>query len=253
MLRPPPPGVGHGADQGRHVDLRADGAAVGGGSRRVRRSRRRVGLRQCAWPRDRCSPTRANSAAGRRLRCRRRRIPRSISARRAAKTGSIFYTYEGFLTPSTLSLADVNALKAESCQEGAGAVRRFEACGRAVRGDVEGRDEDPVLRRASEGANWPLDGSTPTMMFGYGGFQVSLSACLQAGARQAVAGARRGLCDRQYPRRRRVRSGLAPGGAEGQSPARVRRFRGGRGGSCGAQDHVGASTWRSMAARTAAC
>ena len=53
--------------------------------------------------------------------------------------------------------------------------------------------------------------ANPTLLYAYGGFQLA-DARLFGHGRQAVAGARRGLCGGQHPRRRRVRPALAQGG-----------------------------------------
>jgi prolyl oligopeptidase len=83
----------------------------------------------------------------------------------------LFYSYEGFLTPSTLSLANVDAFKAEVVKESPAkfdgskdVVEQFEATSR------DGVKVPYFVVRPKEK---PLDGSTPTVMFGYGGFQVS--------------------------------------------------------------------------------
>ena len=73
---------------------------------------------------------------------------------------------------------------------------------------VRRRRPDAALRL------WRLPGVADPVLFG--------------ARRQAVARAGRRLCGGQYPRRRRVRPGLAPGGAEGAPPARLRRFHRGR-------------------------
>ncbi len=86
-------------------------------------------------------------------------------------SGRIFYTYEGFLTPSTLSLADVRTGKADVIRQ---APERFDASTHVVE-QFEATSSDGVkipyfVVRPKDA---PLDGSTPTVMFGYGGFQVS--------------------------------------------------------------------------------
>jgi prolyl oligopeptidase len=89
------------------------------------------------------------------------------SSRRAQR---IFYTYEGFLTPSTLSLADVKAATADVVRE---APARFDGSQHVVE-QFEGTSKDgtkiPYFVVRPKGA---LTGATPTMMFGYGGFQLS--------------------------------------------------------------------------------
>ena len=81
-----------------------------------------------------------------------------------------FYTYEGFLTPSTLALADVAAAKADVIRA---APARFDGSGHVVE-QHEATSKDgtkiPYFVVRPKGAPSP---ATPTMMFGYGGFQVS--------------------------------------------------------------------------------
>jgi prolyl oligopeptidase len=82
----------------------------------------------------------------------------------------LFYTYEGFLTPSTLALADVAAAKADVIRA---APARFDASTHIVE-QHEATSKDgtkiPYFVVRPKGAPNP---ATPTMMFGYGGFQVS--------------------------------------------------------------------------------
>lgn len=90
------------------------------------------------------------------------------SSARAAE--EVFYTFEGFLTPSTLNLASIAALTADKVKE---APARFDGAGHVVE-QFEATSRDGtripyfVVRPKGE-----LTGATPTMMFGYGGFQVS--------------------------------------------------------------------------------
>jgi prolyl oligopeptidase len=82
----------------------------------------------------------------------------------------LFYTYEGFLTPSTLALADVAVAKADVVRA---APARFDGSRHVVE-QHEATSKDgtkiPYFVVRPNGAPNP---ATPTMMFGYGGFQVS--------------------------------------------------------------------------------
>ena len=82
----------------------------------------------------------------------------------------LFFTYEGFLTPSTLALADVAAAKADVIRA---APARFDASTHIVE-QHEATSKDgtkiPYFVVRPKGAPNP---ATATMMFGYGGFQVS--------------------------------------------------------------------------------
>ena len=88
----------------------------------------------------------------------------------AREAEQVFFTYEGFLTPSTLNIADIAALTSEKVKE---APKRFDASGHVV-------EQFEALSR--DGARVPYfvvrpkgepTGKAPTLMFGYGGFQVS--------------------------------------------------------------------------------
>jgi len=81
-----------------------------------------------------------------------------------------FFTYEGFLTPPTLNLANVAALTSDTVKE---APAKFDASNDIVE-QFEATSRDgtkiPYFVVHPKGE---LTGKTATMMFGYGGFQVS--------------------------------------------------------------------------------
>ncbi|MFA4893910.1 prolyl oligopeptidase family protein [Brevundimonas sp.] len=87
------------------------------------------------------------------------------------ESGRIFYSYEGFLTPSTLALADARAGTAETVRQ---APARFDASTHVV---------EQFEATSSDGTKIPyfvvrpkalvMDGHAPTIIYGYGGFQVS--------------------------------------------------------------------------------
>ncbi len=88
----------------------------------------------------------------------------------ARSAEEVFFTYEGFLTPSTLNLASVAALTSQDVRK---APARFDGSGHVVEQfEATSRDGTKVpyfvVRPKSE-----LTGKTPTLLFGYGGFQVS--------------------------------------------------------------------------------
>ncbi|MDP3493071.1 MAG: S9 family peptidase, partial [Hyphomonadaceae bacterium] len=83
----------------------------------------------------------------------------------------LIYSYDGFLTPSTLSLANVDAFKAELVKK---SPDKFDASKDVVEQfEATSRDGTKVPYFVVRPKDAPMDGSTPTMMFGYGGFQVS--------------------------------------------------------------------------------
>lgn len=85
--------------------------------------------------------------------------------------GQLFYSYEGFLTPSTLSLANVNSFKANVVKE---SPARFDASKHVVEQfEAVSKDSAKIPYFVVRPKDKALDGTTPTMLFGYGGFQVS--------------------------------------------------------------------------------
>jgi prolyl oligopeptidase len=88
--------------------------------------------------------------------------------------GLLFYSYEGFLTPSTLALADVAAGRSEVVKQN---PARFDASKDVVE-QFEAISTDgvkiPYFLVRPKAA--PKDGSTPTILYGYGGFLVSKPA-----------------------------------------------------------------------------
>ena len=62
-----------------------------------------------------------------------------------------FVDVAGYLTPSSVWLADASHATARAGEGAGAALRRIAQRGRAVRGHVEGRDQGAVLHRPSEG------------------------------------------------------------------------------------------------------
>ena len=116
---------------------------------------------------------------------------------------------------------------------------------------VEGRHQDLDVHHPRKDAK--QDGTNPTILYGYGGFNVQHDAGLRRLAR-GVARARRRLRDPEPARRRRVRRGLAQGRDARREAERVRRLhRRGRVPRSKQGWTSQAITSRSTAARTAAC
>ena len=82
-----------------------------------------------------------------------------------------------------------------------------------------------------------LDGTNPTILYGYGGYGISMRPGFLGARTRRVARRRRRLCDRQHPRRRRIRRALAPRRQPHEEAERVRRFRRGGAASDRAQIH----------------
>lgn len=95
------------------------------------------------------------------------------------KQNLVFYSYEGFLTPPTLGLVDLSLPESEDqISWPATTIRqspvRFDASAHVVE-QYEATSADGTLIPyfVTRPKDAPMDGSTPTMMFGYGGFQIS--------------------------------------------------------------------------------
>nr|MDP9105427.1 prolyl oligopeptidase family serine peptidase [Candidatus Eremiobacteraeota bacterium] len=98
----------------------------------------------------------------------------SVELGAADKTGAGAFVYEsGYLTPSTLLLADTNTgaltrAKAEA--------PKFDASGEAVEQRfATSKDGTKIPYFIVHPKNMKLDGSNPTILYGYGGFSVSLT------------------------------------------------------------------------------
>jgi prolyl oligopeptidase len=83
----------------------------------------------------------------------------------------VFVSTQGFLTPPTLNLADVPAATLTELRS---APPKFEASTHVVE-QFEARSSDGTLVPyfVTRPRDMAMDGSTPTILFGYGGFQIS--------------------------------------------------------------------------------
>jgi prolyl oligopeptidase len=85
--------------------------------------------------------------------------------------GQVFVTSEGFLTPPTLSLADVAPAALTELHT---APARFDASRDVVEQfEATSTDGTKIPYFVVRPKDAPMDGSTPTLMFGYGGFQIA--------------------------------------------------------------------------------
>ena len=129
---------------------------------------------------------------------------------------AVFLNYEGFLTPDSLLSYDIQTGQVTSLKS---LPAKFNT-GRSYRGPalrhIKGWYESSLLRHPPRGhsAGW-LHTDIALWLWRFPGQPEPL---LQCNNRQAVAGEWRSLCSRQYPRRRRVWPGLAPGRPERQPP-----------------------------------
>ena len=87
--------------------------------------------------------------------------------------GEAFVFTQGFLTPPTLSLADVDAA---SLVELKSAPAKFDASTHVVEQyEAASTDGTKIPYFITRPRDMKLDGSNPTILFGYGGFQISLN------------------------------------------------------------------------------
>ncbi len=87
--------------------------------------------------------------------------------------GEVFVSTQGFLVPPTLSLADANAATLTTLKS---ASAKFDAS-RDVTEQYEATSADgtKIPYFITHPRDMKLDGSNPTIMLGYGGFQISLN------------------------------------------------------------------------------
>jgi len=85
--------------------------------------------------------------------------------------GQVFLSTQGFLTPPTLSLAEVSAARITELRS---APAKFDASTHVVE-QFEARSSDGTMIPyfVTRPRDMAMDGSAPTILFGYGGFQVS--------------------------------------------------------------------------------
>jgi len=87
------------------------------------------------------------------------------------ESGRFFYSVEGFLTPSTLSLADTNTGATETLRS---APARFDASTHVVEQfEATSSDGTKIPYFVTRPRDLVMDGHAPTIIYGYGGFQVS--------------------------------------------------------------------------------
>jgi len=90
---------------------------------------------------------------------------------RSRGSGRLFYSVDGFLTPSTLSLADTRAGTTDVLRQ---APARFDASTHVVEQfEATSSDGTKIPYFVVRPRDLVMDGHAPTIMYGYGGFQVS--------------------------------------------------------------------------------
>ncbi len=166
-------------------------------------------------------------------------------------TPFVFYTFNSLNVPPTIYRYDI-ATKASTV------FRQPKVPGY----DPAALETKQVFYKSKDGTRVPLflvyrkglklDGTNPTLLYGYGGFNIVQSPTFSADAAGAArAGVRLRLGE--HARRRRVRRDLAQGGDEAEEAERLRRLHR-RGRVADRQQvHVSRRGWPSRAARTAGC
>ncbi len=159
-----------------------------------------------------------------------------------------FYSFTGYTTPDRIYHYDIESGESTLFREA------------KVNVDLSPFVTTQVFYESKDGTRVPmfivhredleLDGTNPTLLYGYGGFNVSRTPLLQPTTdRLDGDGWRAGR--RQPARRRRVRRGVAPGRHQAAKAERLRRLHR----RCRVADrqrlHVARASWRFAAARTA--
>ncbi|MEZ5938324.1 MAG: prolyl oligopeptidase family serine peptidase [Hyphomonadaceae bacterium] len=89
-------------------------------------------------------------------------------------SGELFYSYEGFLEPPTLALAEIQTSHADIVKQ---SPARFIAASDIVEQfEATSGDGTKIPYFVARPVDAPADGSTPTLLYGYGGFLVSKPA-----------------------------------------------------------------------------
>ena len=132
-----------------------------------------------------------------------------------------FFTFSSFVTPTTIYRYDVSKGTREVWAKESVPVAgdRFEV--KQVKYASKDGTQIPMFLVHRKGLK--LDGSSPTLLTGYGGFQ-SLGDAGLLGPRRALGRERRGVRAPQSARRRRVRRGLAQGRDAREKAERLRRL-----------------------------
>lgn len=92
---------------------------------------------------------------------------------------TVFLNYEGFLTPDSLLVYDIEANTTEALK---GLPEKFDAAGLTVQQfEATSSDGTKVPYFIVHRADIELDGSTPTLLYGYGGFEISMRPSYSGG------------------------------------------------------------------------
>ena len=129
-----------------------------------------------------------------------------------------FMTVTDYLTPTSLYFGTLGKGPAERLKEG---PSFFDAEGLAVtQHEAVSKDGTRIPYFQVARRDLSLNGRNPTLLYGYGGFEISMTPGYQPVTGAAWLEARRRVRRRQHPRRRRVRAQVASGGARSRIATR---------------------------------
>ena len=118
-----------------------------------------------------------------------------------------FLQVQGFLTPNSLLLGDPAT---QSLKEAKSLPARFDASQDVVEQfEAKSKDGTMVPYFVVHRKDLQYDGTNPTLLTAYGGFQVANTPAYSGDHGQALAGARRRFRAGEHPRGRRIWAGLA--------------------------------------------
>ncbi len=162
-----------------------------------------------------------------------------------------FMTVTDYLTPTSLSFGTVGKGAPEKLKQ---LPAFFDATGLAVsQHEAVSKDGTRIPYFQVARTDLALDGRNPTLLYGYGGFEIPMVPAYSGGRGRGVAREGRRVRGREHPRRRRVRPEVAQGRAQGRPPQGLRGLHRGGGGPRPAQGHDARPTSASRAAATAGC
>ncbi len=141
------------------------------------------------------------------------------------ESDAVWLVTTGFTTPTTLSVQEVGSGDLPDALKRAPAF--FDAEGVLVAQHFAISDDGtrvPYFLVRGRGAR--TDGQAPTLLYGYGGFEISLLPSYSGALGPGLVVPGRGLRAGEHPWRRGVRPGVAPGGAARRATPRLSGLRG---------------------------
>ena len=137
----------------------------------------------------------------------------NVDAVDADESDDYFLNVTDFLTPNTLAFGTVGQVRRQSSSSFPRSSTPVAWRYRSTR--LSRRTARAFLTSRLPARTW-LDGKNPTLLYGYGGFEIPMLPSYRPAVGRGLARERRGVRRGQHPRRRRVRAEVAPVGAQGQ-------------------------------------